>query len=360
MEISPSRWPAPGWALALLVAMLAVPALSGLPGWALTGALSAPILATVLLPRFPVGSLGVCVAGAVATAPALDRAVPPWTVAFGLALALVSLLAGRRLDRAGAALVVFAAGAVVALVLAFVVAEVWATGLVVLALAVVAPWGIGRAIRQQAELAAAIAERVHLRERTRIAHDMHDTLGHELSLLALRAGALEVSADLGDRHRAAVAELRAGAAATTDVLSDIIRVLRDGEPAPLHPVADHVDDLVARAADAGVDVTLEWTGPRRLPPRVDQTAHRVVQEALTNAVKHAQGSAVRVRVAVQDVATVISVTNAVKPGARRGAGGRLGLVALRERVRLAGGTLEAGPRDREFHLVATLPHAEAS
>ncbi|MCQ0011553.1 histidine kinase dimerization/phosphoacceptor domain-containing protein [Actinomadura madurae] len=75
-----------------------------------------------------------------------------------------------------------------------------------------------------------IAERERLRERARIAQDMHDSLGHELALIAVRAGALEVAADLGDRHRAAAAELRTGAADATEHLREIIGVLRDDAP----------------------------------------------------------------------------------------------------------------------------------
>ncbi|MGA8116290.1 MAG: ATP-binding protein, partial [Actinocatenispora sp.] len=125
-------------------------------------------------------------------------------------------------------------------------------------------------------------------------------------------------------------------------------------------VRDSVDDLVGRAARAGLAATLTWDGPRRLPPMVDLAAQRVVQEALTNAVKHAPGSAVRVRVASTGEATEIRVTNTLQSGHRRAAGGRVGLVGLRERVRLLGGTLHAGPGDHGYELVARLPHGEES
>jgi signal transduction histidine kinase len=180
------------------------------------------------------------------------------------------------------------------------------------------------------------------------------------ALLALRAGALEVASDLDDRHRAAAAELWAGAGLATERLAEILTVLRDGEPAPLHPVSDRIEDLVDRTAQAGLAASLEWHSVRRLPPMVDQAAHRVVREALTNAAKHAAQAAVRVRLATADGTTVVTVTNALSPNARRGTGGRAGLVGLREHVRLVGGTLRAGPRDHEFEIVATLPHTGES
>ncbi|MCQ0013143.1 histidine kinase [Actinomadura madurae] len=120
----------------------------------------------------------------------------------------------------------------------------WFPSTVWLVLLGVLPWLVGRYWRQYQELLRAgweraehlenqqriIAERERLRERARIAQDMHDSLGHELALIAVRAGALEVAADLGDRHRAAAAELRTGAADATEHLREIIGVLRDDAP----------------------------------------------------------------------------------------------------------------------------------
>src|SRR3954471_20518274 len=119
-----------------------------------------------------------------------------------------------------------------------------------------------------------------LRERSRIAEDMRDSVGHELSLIALRAAALEVDDDLPERHRAAATELRQAAATATERLGEIIGVLRDGgSAAPTLPA----HELVDRAAASGLEVRLVQEGRAELSPMVDRAVHRVVQEALTNA-----------------------------------------------------------------------------
>ncbi|NKE59484.1 hypothetical protein FXN61_22815 [Lentzea sp. PSKA42] len=217
-------------------------------------------------------------------------------------------------------------------------------------LAVALPWFLGRAAHQQAALAAATVEAAHLRERTRIAHEVHDTLGHELSLLALQAGALEMTLPPG--HQAAAAQLRVTASAATERLADLVFLLRDGDP----PSAEDLRDLVDRAVAAGMRVEFTVEGP--VPSTVERTVHRVVQEALTNAAKHAPKSVVALKVTTADATTVVEASN--DTGLRRGAGSRLGLIALRERVRLAGGTLRISRGDGKFELVAVLPHSGES
>ncbi|MBM7811216.1 sensor histidine kinase [Saccharothrix algeriensis] len=356
MRIPRTRWAhVPPWAVAVLVALLTAIALSadGPTGWAFAGAVLAPAVAAALLGPRPAVALGVCAATASALAAAVDDAVPPWSVALAAALGVLAFLAGRRSPRPGPALAAFGVGLLPPVLVG---AGAWAAGLFLLSAAVALPWLIGRSARQQADLAAAAAAHVHLRERARIAHDVHDTLGHELSLLALRAGALELAPDLAEGHRAAVADLRAAAATATERLAELVALLRAGEPPPVDPAPEDVETLVARAVAAGVPATVDWAGPRSLPHLADRTARHVVREALTNAAKHAPGSPVRVRVVNTGSATTVSVTNAVPAAARRGPGGRAGLTALRERVRLVGGTFEAGRGDGGFRVVATLPH----
>ncbi|WP_147267911.1 sensor histidine kinase [Spongiactinospora rosea] len=271
-----------------------------------------------------------------------------------------AFLLGRA---AGGRVGVLVAGAALALVLVpgRPGGEDWFTAASTLFLLVLGPWAVGRYLRAQADLAAAgfelaarAAEHERLRERTRIASDMHDSLGHELSLLAVRAAAVQVAADATPALRQAAAELRESAATATDRLRQVIGLLRqDGEP-PEGSVAA----LVARAAASGVDVRLdgdEETAAAGLPGPVLQTAARVVQEGLTNATKHAPGSAVRVR--LHPTADSLEVTIANGPPTRAGGAAQAGygLVGLAERVRPAGGTLEAGPDGDGFRLRARLP-----
>ncbi|GAA0588133.1 two-component sensor histidine kinase [Kribbella sandramycini] len=226
-------------------------------------------------------------------------------------------------------------------------------------LLVVLPWLIGRYRAQQALIATAgweRAERIEreqrmeiaqerLRERSRIAQDMHDSVGHELSLIALRAAALELDPALPEQQRAAASELRAAAATATERLGEIIGVLRDSD-APTAPRDETVAALVERAAASGLDVELVEKGIAELAPMVDRAVHRVVQESLTNASKHAPGATITVtitrgepdvRVQVADTGAARAVPESVPSSGR-------GLDGLRERVRLAGGTLTAGRR----------------
>ena len=276
-------------------------------------------------------ALAACVAVAVAVSFFMQDNVPPWTGSVCVALFAVSFLLGRQTSAAWPAVL-------------FVFGAVGLTALGVVGVAVALPWFLGRVAHQQAALASAQVEAAHLRERTRIAHEVHDTLGHELSLLALQAGALEMT--LPTEHQAAAAQLRATAAGATERLADLVFLLRDGEP----PAVSGLQDLVDRAVAAGLRVEFQVDGV--VPSTVERTVHRVVQEALTNAAKHAPKSVLSLKVTTTD-STVVEAGNEV--GLRRGGGSRLGLVALRERVRLAGGTLRVSRADGRFELVAVLP-----
>ncbi|MBO3735848.1 sensor histidine kinase [Glycomyces niveus] len=231
---------------------------------------------------------------------------------------------------------------------------------------VVLPWLIGRFRRQQADLIAAAAERVtrlererelvagraRAQERARIATDMHDSLGHELALIALRAGALELSPAMTGENREAAAALRRNAVDATDRLRETIGILRE-EQAPAAPLDESVEALVERAVDAGMRVDFA-TDAVPLPPLAGRTVHRVVQESLTNAARHAPGAKVEVTVKVVDAMARVSVRNSgrhVEIASGKGSG----LVGLEERVRLLGGTFKAGPVGDGFEVRAEVP-----
>ncbi|MFI6585746.1 sensor histidine kinase [Embleya sp. NPDC050493] len=218
-----------------------------------------------------------------------------------------------------------------------------------------------------------VEERTRLRERARIAQDMHDSLGHDLSLIALRAAAFELDATLTEAQRDRAGELRMGAGAATERLHEIIGVLRESdEPAPVEPVHEDLDTLVARCRASGMVIrhTVESTvGPKTdpkaepvaLPPMVDLALHRIVRESLTNAAKHAPGAVVRITVAHTAHRTTVEIANgpAPRPADAAPAGSGHGLVGMRERARLLGGTLTAAPEADGFRVLAHLPHHAA-
>ncbi|MFD0354653.1 sensor histidine kinase, partial [Streptomyces sp. NPDC127110] len=219
-------------------------------------------------------------------------------------------------------------------------------------------WRLAGSLEERQHL---VAERARLAERADIAADMHDSLGHVLSLVALRAGALELSPDLTDRDRADVAEPRGTIADAVERLRETVAVLH--EPGEQGPEPDTVEDLLGRAVASGVPVRWERRGTftGTLPPLVERGTYRVVQEALTNAVKHAPGGRVRVGIDHGPDRTRVSVVNAAardgEPAAAgAGAGSGRGLTGLRERVAVLGGTLRTGPYQDGFRVTAVLPH----
>ncbi|MEU4426374.1 histidine kinase, partial [Actinoplanes sp. NPDC024001] len=332
------------------------------PWWLTLFSLAVIVAALVLRRRWPVPTaLGVLAATAV-----------DWRLF--VAVLVLAYPAGRHqpLGRAAsggfAAVLIAGAGAQVLQSIYLYASLVWTAGAIVFGLF---PALVGAFRRLQAELVRAgweqaaqlereqrvVAEQARLRERARIAQDMHDSLGHELSLVALRAGALELAGDLPPRHRAAASELRAGVTTAAERLSEIIGLLRDeADPAPLD-AAGSIADLVARAAASGVPVVLDGE-PGELAPMQHRAAYRVVQESLTNAAKHAVGAPVRVRLARHDDELLVTVRNEApaRPAAAPPPYGGRGLTGLRERAGLAGGVLRAGPLpDGGFEVTARLP-----
>ncbi|QYC39455.1 Sensor histidine kinase LiaS [Nonomuraea coxensis DSM 45129] len=202
-------------------------------------------------------------------------------------------------------------------------------------------------IRQRGQARLSAEAQARLRERARIARDMHDSLGHDLALIAVRAAGLELAPGLDPAQARAAGELREAAADATDRLRQIIGLLgEDAAAAPLAPVDEDVTELVRRARDSGMAIDLDMAaGP------VPGLARAVVQEGLTNAAKHAPGAAVRVSVGPRRV----SVRNGPARGRPRARRGGTGLTGLAERARLAGGTLTAGAVDGGYELVVELP-----
>ncbi|MGW6020916.1 sensor histidine kinase [Streptomyces sp. NPDC055099] len=364
---------------ALLWAALAIPAACAAPlgltephpAWLQATGATVLALATATRHRRPATAFAAAAALGLATAPSL------FTVSYGPALATFALLMGRRSTRLRPAALAFGATALIGTAKILVrgvdpVVE-WLVLMGTLLFGAVFPWLTGRYLRQARELSAAgwtraaqlereqriVADRARLRERARIAQDMHDSLGHELSLIAVRAGALQVAADLPERHRTAAADLRVAASDATDRLHQIIGLLREegDEAAPLGPAGESVRALVERAADSGLPVQYKQDGEkgertdlsgRETPEATQRTFHRVVQEALTNAARHAPGAPVTVE--VRETAVVVTNGAPQRPGSGPGAGS--GLAHLRARVEDLGGTLHAGPHGDGFRVEA--------
>ncbi|MDJ0363307.1 histidine kinase [Rhodococcus sp. H29-C3] len=286
--------------------------------------------------------------------------VPPWAVALCVVAAAVAGVAGRRARHVGGAAAILGAGVVSAIALSAVTGSSWSVTLLVVGLACGAPWLGGRYLHQQDELADEAAQRARLQERSRIAQDMHDSLGHELNLLALRAGAIEMDTTLTSRHQGAASELRAGASLAITQLAAVIGMLRGDGPVAWGPTSPDIAGLVRRAADAGMDMTLERNGPEDAAIPVVRCIHRVIQEGITNAARHAPGSAVTVKIDSSAEETQVTVINTPpNMSLRRRPGSQTGFVALKERLQACGGTLSAGPHHGGFRLIARVPRGGA-
>ena len=215
-------------------------------------------------------------------------------------------------------------------------------------------------LRERAERAA---DRARAEERTRLAAELHDLVAHRVTLMTLQAGALSMSApDAATRQ--AGEELRDHGARALDELRELVGVLRrDGQavaPALNEPPAPALAELVDDAARAGQPVRLTVDGsPSPALSRVTgRTAYRVVQEALTNARKHAAGATVRVAASygADEVRIVVCNSAPRRRSGLAGSGAGTGLAGLRERVESIGGSLAAGPdADGGFRVETVLP-----
>ncbi|MDQ1022146.1 signal transduction histidine kinase [Streptomyces afghaniensis] len=215
------------------------------------------------------------------------------------------------------------------------------------------------------------ARRAVAAERARIARDLHDLVAHHVSAIALQAHA--VTAVLPDDTRAAgqgVAAISQAADTALDEMRGLVHLLADpptesdaegagvtakGAPLP-QPSLRHLERLTGESEAAGCPVTLTVTGPvAELPPAVQVSAYRVVQEALSNVRKHAGAVPVRVGLACRDGRLTVTVENAAPAADRRPRpGSGLGLIGMRERAALFGGTLRAEPvPDGGWRVVAT-------
>jgi signal transduction histidine kinase len=225
------------------------------------------------------------------------------------------------------------------------------------AVAVVVIYRLADRARQAEDGQRMRIEQARLAERERIAREMHDVLAHRISLLAVHAGALEVRRQAPAGERASAGVIRQCAYDALEDLREVIGMLRDRPPETRpQPTLRDVPELIEQCRRAGVAIEADLSHVQDVPDGLGRHAYRIVQEGLTNARKHAPGAPVRVTVRGGD-GLIVEVGNAlVTIGGDQVPGAGAGLVGLRERVQLVGGSLEHGPTpDGQFRLAARLP-----
>lgn len=347
-------------ALGFTLAYLSAVASADLPPWArlaLPVGLALPLAVRRLYPKTVFWTVLLVAAVAMAL-----MAINAAYLAPAYALYLVALTArGRSWIPAAVVAVTALAGLTIAGTPAS--APVWWTSLVGQLLpgaaAFGAVWTMGRAVAARRAYTARLSEQAVVEERLRIARELHDVVAHSMGLIAVKAGvANHVIRTRPDEASDALRVIETASRSALVEMRHLLGVLRTPE-ADLRPAPglDGLEELADRARMAGVRVDLD-IHPGPLPEGVALAVYRIVQEALTNVVKHAAPTTCRVTVAVGDAVTVDVTDDG--PGRGPVELGH-GLVGMRERVMMYGGAFEAGPRpEGGFRVAATLPYKEMS
>jgi signal transduction histidine kinase len=331
------------------------------------------LASAVVLRRWPLVALAVMLGGSAASMVLEPNSARlTWivvTCAAGLEICYIAATRGRTVSVAGAAMGV--AG-----VLTPLLAVPSATSLqggrvgsdgppfvaIAVPLFVIVAWLIGHSIRQaqaRAELVRVqAAAQAAMAERLRIARELHDMVAHSIGVIAIQAGAGHRVFDASPAEaRNALAAIEATSREALSGLRGMMTGLRRAEQAPLEPVHGlaELERLAAITQDAGVQVELDWHGTREpLPADIDLSAFRIIQEAVTNVVRHAGTGQCRVSITRQDGELTIEVTDSGRGGDPSGTG--YGIIGMRERAVLLGGDLSAGPRPGGgFRVAARLP-----
>ena len=387
-RLPPWAWTVLAWCAAVLVALVLLGTMSflrtpvsaradrlaavGPSGWVgLSVAMALPIGFAL---RRPVPVLGAVLAESVAYSAAGGRTWPLMAVV----IALVCHIAAIRSRRASAAAAVLASAVFIG---EFSAADAGPNTRLSDVLSTVAgvsltfgvAWMIGNSIRQQREYAVALraqsAGQAVMAERLRIARELHDQVAHSIGIIALQSGAARRVIEVEPAGaRDALAVIEETSRETLSGLRWMLGALRETDPdskaTPSQPqdapgLAD-LDRLAATSAAAGVRVEVQWHGrPRPLPPQVDLSAYRIIQESVTNVVRHAGTRHCRVRVDYRDEALAIEIVDDGHGPLTETTG--YGIPGMRERVSLLHGQFSAAPRaEGGFRVAALLPvHAGA-
>ncbi len=220
--------------------------------------------------------------------------------------------------------------------------------------------GSAEVIRSQRVSRAATARRQAGEERLRIARELHDVLAHDISLINVQAGvALHLIDERPEQAREALAAIKHASKDALGELRTVLDALRADGPAPRTPTAGlaRLDELVTGAATAGLRVETAVEGDAEpLPAALDLAAFRIVQEAVTNVIRHADTAHAAVRLSYGEDALEVEVCDEGRGGTANGHGN--GLAGMAERAAALGGTLDAGPRlGGGFRVHARLPRA---
>ncbi len=335
--------------------------------WAFPAFICALLASAFLLRRRPLTALAVMLGGAVATM-ALKPIMPasalqiPIAGAVGIEICYLAVTRTRRVSATGLAMV----GACLLIPGPGGVNLAQLRGGV--AVVTIIAWLIGHSIRQaQAQAGqrrAQAAARTVMAERLRIARELHDIVAHSIGIIAIQAGAGRRVFDARPAEaRDALAAIEATSRETLSGLRRMVTGLRRDEQgpgpgrAPLGPapgLAD-IEPLAAMTLDAGVKVNVDWRGSREpLPADIDLSAFRIIQEAVTNVVRHSGTSQCLVSIDQQDGQLSIEVTDSGRGAGVAGTG--YGITGMRERAALLGGDFSAGPRPGGgFRVAVRLP-----
>ena len=348
--------------------------------WGTPTFIGALLASVVLLRRIPLMALAVTLAGSVAPSLAPPEQIPASSVQVVAACVAgleVCYMAATRTRRVSLTAVAVAGAGLPILVLGFPLPDQLPNGrsgtpvpviTVLVPLVMIIAWLIGNSIRQARGrtelLRAQAAAQTVMAERLQIARELHDIVAHSIGIIAIQAGSGRSVFDASPAEaRDALAVIEATSRETLSGLRRMMTGLRRAEPgsgpgqAPLGPapgLAD-IERLAAMTLDAGVQVEVEQLGsPEPLPADIDLSAFRIIQEAVTNVVRHAGTDRCLVWIDQQDGYLSIEVTDSGRGGSTTGTG--YGITGMRERAALLGGDFSAGPRpDGGFRVAARLP-----
>lgn len=387
-RVPPGLWVAAAWYAGVVFTFLMRARLPGeqepsvLPGvifyrWdgLLTQVLAAALLARgcVLLERRPLKSLAMVLGAAALATLSLSVGEIPLAQFLAADVALY-FVAATRPRRTGNIALAMALGTLIGF-LAVRVAARWDVGTsaeLAVALTAVVAWLVGRSVHEARKhdesLAAKAAAQAIIAERLRIAREMHDMVAHSVGIIALQAGAAaRVVHTQPDAAREAMSAVETAGRETLSGLRRMLGALRqDGpglqgperEAAPLHPAEGlaGLDRLARATTAAGVRVDVRWRGERRpLPPDIDLSAFRIIQESVTNVVRHAATGSCRVSVEYGPEELAIEVADGGR-GPGKAADTGFGLAGMRERVALLHGEFTAAPHpEGGFRVTARLP-----